>query len=116
MHRAIRRISMIPLRTDAECSSLSPDQTRIAYEKRLETQTGGMWLAVSDPRTGQESLLAKIRSVDDQAEWFASNRLLHGLRRLRFEATASDVWVVPADGTRAPTVSIPQASSPAVVR
>jgi hypothetical protein len=108
---------MVALRTDAECLSLSPDQSRIAYKKRLESKARGVWrLAVLDLRTGQESLLAETRRVDDQAEWLDNNRLLYGLPGPRAEATTSDVWVVPADGTGETTVVIPEASSPAVVR
>ena len=108
---------MTSLRTDAECPSLSPDQTKIAYKKRLDSKARGVWrLAVLDLRTGQESLLAEPRSVDDQVEWLDDGRLLYALSRPGSEATTSDVWVVPADGTGAPTVFIPEASSPAVVR
>ena len=45
-----------------------------------------------------------------------SNRLLYGLPRPRSEATTFDLWVVRAVGTGAPTVFIPEAFSPAVVR
>ena len=117
MRGSIKEKSMVSLRTDAECPSLSPDQTKIAYKKRLDSKARGVWrLAVLDLRTGQESLLAETRSVDDQVEWLDGNRLLYGLSRPGSEATTSDVWVVPADGTGAPTVFIPEASSPAVVR
>ena len=75
-----------------------------------------MWrLAVLDLRTGQESLLAETRSVDDQVEWLDNNRLLYALSWPGSEATTSDVWLVSADGTGAPAVFIPEASSPAVV-
>jgi Tol biopolymer transport system component len=115
MRGSIKDKSMVSLRTDGPSSS--PDQTKIAYKKRLERMTRGMWrLAVLDLQTGQESLLAETRSVNDQAEWLDSNRLLYGLPRPGSEATTSDVWVVPADGTVAHTVFIPEASSPAVVR
>jgi hypothetical protein len=117
MRGSIREKSMVSLRTDAECPSLSPDQTRIAYKKRLESKARGMWrLPMLDLQTGQESLHAETRTVDTQAGWLDSNRLLCGMPRPGSEATTSDVWVVPADGTGAPMVFIPEASSPAVVR
>jgi hypothetical protein len=79
---------MRSLRTDAECPSLSPDQARIAHRMRLESKTRGTsQLSVLDLRTSPGS-----------------------------EATTSDVWVVPADGTGDPTVFTPETSSPAVVR
>jgi hypothetical protein len=62
------------------------------------------------------SLLAETRSVDDQVEWLDDDRLLYGLCRPGSEATTSDVWVVPADGSGTAAVLIPEASSPAVIR
>jgi hypothetical protein len=116
MRGSLKTKSMISLRTDAECPSLSPDQTKIAYKKRLGTEERGQWrLAVLNLRTGHESLLAETRSVDDQVEWLDNDRLLYGLSRAGSEATTSDVWVVPADGSGTATVFIPEASSPAVV-
>ena len=80
MRGSLKGKSMISLRTDAECPSLSPDQTKIAYKKRLDSKARGVWrLAVLDLRTGKESLLAETRSVDDQVEWLDDNRLLYGL-------------------------------------
>ncbi len=117
MRGSLKTKSMISLRTDAECPSLSPDQTRIAYKKRLGSKARGVWrLAVLDLRTGKESLLAETRSIDDQVEWLDDDRLLYGLSRPGSAATTSDVWVVPADGSGTAAVFIPEASSPAVVR
>jgi hypothetical protein len=117
MRGSVKTKSMISLRTDAECPSLSPHQTKIAYKKRLGSQARGVWrLAVYDLRTGKESLLAETRSVDDQVEWLDDDRLLYGLSRPGSDATTSDVWVVPADGSGTAAVFIPEASSPAVVR
>ena len=117
MRGSLKAKSMVSLRTEAECPSLSPDQTKIAYKKRFNTKGPDAWrLAVLDLRTGEESLLAETRSVDDQVEWLDNNQLLYGLPRPGSEATTSDVWVVPADGSGGPVVFIPEASSPAVVR
>jgi hypothetical protein len=117
MRGSLKGKTMNSLHTDAECPSLSPDQTKIAYKKRVDSKARGVWrLAVLDLRTGQESLLSETRSVDDQVEWLDDNRLLYGLSRPGSEATTSDIWVVPADGTGSPAVFIPEASSPAVVR
>ena len=107
---------MRSVRTDAECPSLSPDGTRVAYKKRLGSNKPGEWrLAVLDLSTGRETLLAETRSVDDQAEWLDDHQVLYGLSRQGAEGTISDIWAVPADGTGAPRVLIAQASSPAVV-
>jgi hypothetical protein len=117
MRGSLKTKSMTSLQTDAECPSLSPDQTKIAYKKRLGSNARGVWrLAVFDLRTGKESLLAETRSVDDQVEWLDDDRLLYGLSRPGSDGTTSDVWVVPADGSGTAAVLIPEASSPAVVR
>ena len=67
------------MRTDAECPSLSPDGTRVAYKKRGDRATGEWRLAVLDLATGKETLLAERRSVDDQVEWLDDDRILYGL-------------------------------------
>ena len=108
---------MTSIRTDAECPSLSPDGTRVAYEKRLGGSKPGEWrLAALDLRTGQETLLAETRSVDDQVEWLDDQHLLYAVPRSGTEATTSDIWQVAADGSGEPQVLVPYASSPAVVR
>jgi hypothetical protein len=110
------RRQMQSLHPDAECPSLSPDGTKVAYKKRLGSTKPGVWrLAVLDFATGRETLLAETRSVDDQVEWLDNDHLLYGLSREGAEGTISDVWQVPADGTGAATVFLAQASSPAVV-
>ncbi|HEY5820700.1 MAG TPA: hypothetical protein VIT20_01900 [Propionibacteriaceae bacterium] len=113
---SLRQRTMTALRTDAECPSLSPDGTRIAYKKRLDQRAGTWRLAVLDLATNHETLLAETRSVDDQVEWFDGSRMLYALPRSGSEATTSDVWSVAADGSGAPAVLIEHASSPAVVR
>jgi hypothetical protein len=105
------------LRTDAECPSLSPNGTKVAYKKRLGNTTPGVWrIAVLDLATGQETLTTDLRSVDDQVEWLDDDTLLYGMPRSGAEATVSDIWRVPADGTGQAEIYIEQGSSPAVVR
>jgi hypothetical protein len=88
-----------------ECPALSPDETRIAYKRRV----GQAWrLHVLDLETGRHTPLAETRSIDDQVEWLDDERILYG--------HISDVWVVPADGSGEPRVYLPDALSPAVVR
>jgi len=98
---------------DAECPSVSPDGRKVAYKKRAGSPV--RWrFHVLDLQTMKETAVAEKRSVDDQVEWLDDDRLLYGLPR---EGTGeSDVWVVPADGTGAPAVLVPDAWSPAVVR
>ena len=117
MRGSIKDKTMTSLRTDAECPSLSPDGSKVAYKKRLDGSARGTWrLAVLDLRTGQETLLADTRGVDDQVKWLDDSRLLYALSRPGSEATISDVWAVTVDGTGEPVVFIPEASSPAVAR
>jgi Tol biopolymer transport system component len=100
------------IRENAECPSVSPDGTRIAYKYRVD---GVRWrLHVLNLTTGRDLQLAESRSVDDQVEWLDKKRVLYGLPR---EGSAeTDVWVVPAEGTGSPAVFIPYAWSPSVVR
>jgi hypothetical protein len=101
------------LADDVECPSLSPDETKVAYKKRAGGP--GTWrLHVRDLRTGTERALAEERSVDDQVEWLDDEQVLYGLPR--DDSAETDVWVVPADGTGAPRLLVPNAWSPAVVR
>jgi hypothetical protein len=113
---SIKTRTMRALRTDAECPSLSPDGRHVAYKKRLGNPTPGVWrLASLDLATGTETLLAETRNIDDQVEWRDDSSVLYSLPRTGTEATTSDVWQVPADGSGAPSVLVPYASSPAVV-
>ena len=105
------------MRTDAECPSLSPDGTKVAYKKRLGNPTPGIWrLAVLDLATGKETLTADPRSVDDQVEWLDDTSLLYGLPRTGADATTSDVWAGAGRRHRRAKIFIEHGSSPAVVR
>ncbi len=118
-HLAEGRLStrtVTTMRTDAECPSLSPDQTRVAYKKRGDRARGDWRLAVLDLVSGQETELAETRSVDDQVEWLDDDRVVYGLPGEGSDAAQTNVWVLPADGTGAPSLLIPNAWSPAVVR
>ena len=101
-----------------ECPSLSPDQRRIVFKKRLPLAAGLGWrLHVMDLRSGAVTPLAERRSVDDQAEWLDDSTILYALP----DASAptpmvTDVWRVPADGGGAPELLLEGASSPAVLR
>lgn len=107
--------TLTAIRTDVECPSLSPDGTRIAFKRHGDLPHGQWRLAVYDLRTGKETLLAETRSVDDQAEWLDNDRVAYGLPRDVSGSASSDVWVVPADGTGAPAILIPDAWSPALI-
>lgn len=93
------------LRDNAECPSLSPDGTRVAFKKRVSAT--GWRLHVLDLGTLRETALAETRSVDDQAVWLDNATVAYGL--------PGDVWSVPADGTGTPRLVIPSAASPVPV-
>lgn len=104
------------VRSDAECPSLSPDGTKVAYKKRGDRRPGDWRLAVMDVATGRETVLAEQHSVDDQVEWLDDATILYGLPGEGTAAAESNVWAVPADGTGSPRMLIAKAWSPAVVR
>ncbi len=99
-----------------ECPALSPDETRVAFKKRMPGSARAHWQPhVLDLETLEETPLAETRSVDDQVEWLDDDRVLYALP----EETGSpiaDVWVLPADGGGGPEIFLEQASSPAVLR
>ncbi len=96
-----------------ECPSLSPDGTRIAFKQAIGDDPAKGWhLAVLDLASGAVTMLAETRSVDDQAAWITNTSVGYGIPR---GAGDSDVWTVPADGTGAPRILIPDATSPAAL-
>lgn len=109
--------SLEAVAADAECPSLSPDGTRIAYKKVVAGSAGQtVWaLAVRELATGVETLLPATRGVDDQAEWLDDDTLLYGMPR-EGEAGTTDVWSVDARAGAEPVVLVPGAWSPAVAR
>ncbi|WP_319460318.1 hypothetical protein [Micromonospora sp. RTP1Z1] len=111
---AARRVTA--LREDAECPSLSPDRTRIAFKKHGDLPPGRWRLATYNLATGAETLLAETRSVDDQVEWLDSDHLIYGLPRSAEGTATSDIWQVPADGSGSAQLLVRNAWSPAVVR
>ena len=94
------------IRENVECPSLSPDNTRVAFKKRVPRL--GWLLHVLDLETLVEIQLAEQRSIDDQVEWLDDKHVLY--------AAGQDVWEVPADGSGEPKVFLHSAYSPAVVR
>jgi hypothetical protein len=97
------------LRRDAECPSLSPDGTKVAYKKRIG-RLGPWELAVLDLRTGEERRLPGTAGVDDQATWLDDGRL--AFAAVPKDATLASIHVVPADGSQPAVLTIPDATSP----
>ncbi|MGQ4385648.1 hypothetical protein [Streptomyces sp. SAS_270] len=103
------------LRPNAECPSLSPDNTRIAFKKKVSDDPSAPWrLYVLDLRTMRETALAETRSVDDQAAWLDDSTVAYALPGAG-GGRRSDIWSVPADGTGAARKVVAGGSSPVAV-
>lgn len=112
---SVSRRAVTTLARNVECPSLSPDETRVAYKKRV-TRGASLWREhVLDLRTLREVPLAEKRSVDDQAVWLDDRTLAYALPTDGV-VDSTDLWTVPADGTGAPRLLTPGASSPARLR
>ncbi|WP_240643898.1 TolB family protein [Antribacter gilvus] len=109
--------TLTTVRDGVECPSLSPDGTRLAFKHDADPGPEVHWTpAVLDLATGTVSVLdAETRNIDDQLAWLDDGTLLYGVPRTE-ESGVTDVWSLPADGTGAPAIAVPEAWSPAVVR
>ncbi|MFE0176478.1 TolB family protein [Streptomyces sp. NPDC059002] len=111
----MKKWSATALRQNVECPSLSPDNTRIAFKKRVRKGTSDPWrLYVLDLRTMRERPLAERDSVDDQAAWLDDGTVAYALPGR--DGRKQDIWSTPADGTGRPTLRVRGGSSPAAVR
>lgn len=97
----------------AECPSLSPDQTRIAFKKRLGG-AGGWWqLSLYDRSTrAVRALTGETDSVDDQVEWLDAANLIY----FRPTVDGNIIWRLPVDTGDKPQPFVHEGYSPAVVR
>lgn len=112
----VKERTLVAVRGNAECPSLSPDGTQLAYKTRVEGTPAGQWaVAVLDLATNRETVLPESRSVDDQVEWLDDDTLLYGVPRANAPGD-SDVWSIRVDGRSEPELAIEHAWSPAVVR
>jgi hypothetical protein len=97
----------------AECPSLSPDTTHLAFKKRLGGARGWWQLAVVDRGTlTGRALTGDTRSIDDQVEWLDGTSVIYFLPT----PAGNIVWRLRTDTDGPPQPFIHDASSPAVVR
>ncbi|MDQ1644658.1 MAG: hypothetical protein QOJ50_842, partial [Cryptosporangiaceae bacterium] len=122
------------VRENAECPSLSPDNTRIVFKKRVRASADKPWrLYVLDLESGTETPLAETQSIDDQALWLDNETVAYarsGVGDLDPSQVAGanpagadvgpaahwDIYSVPADGSGSPQLLVPGGSSPTLLR
>ncbi|MGX7824071.1 TolB family protein [Actinokineospora sp. 24-640] len=100
--------TMTTLRADAECPSLSPDESKVAYKKRAG-RLGGWRLFVYDLASGTETELPGSDGVDDQATWLDDHTLAYAKVPTGGVPT---IYASAADGTGTPRELVKAASSP----
>jgi len=99
----------------AECPSVSPDGTRVAFKVNVSTTSTAFWsIAVMDIATGAVTMMPDKRDIDDQVEWLDDSTLLYGLQNAKSPGDY-DVWQTAADGSGTASLMIRHAWSPAVV-
>jgi len=98
-----------------ECPSVSPDNLRIAFKKRIGPIS---WrISVLDLKTLTVRPLNEPRSVDDQLEWLDNDHVLYALSQNPNGSSAStDIWSLSIRGDGMPQILLKGADSPAVVR
>lgn len=101
------------VRDNVECPSLSPDGKRIAFKSAVDGDPAKGWrISVLDLASGSVTPLAEGRSADDQPAWLDARTVAYAIPR---GGGHSDVWAVPADGSGAARLLIPEAESPAAL-
>jgi hypothetical protein len=111
----VRAKSTMVMHENVECPSLSPDNRRIAYKKRVGSGTTLWRFYVLDLATmAEQPIAAEARSIDDQLEWLDDEHVLYAARRSS-QSAILDVWVAPVDGGLAHEF-LADAESPVVVR
>jgi hypothetical protein len=98
---------------NVECPSLSPDNTRIAFKRRVDDGQGPVtWrFSVLDLQTMREWPLAETRSVDDQMAWLDNGHLTYGVSDGSGNDPQVDTWEVAADGSGSPQPLAHEAAS-----
>lgn len=115
VHGNLAERTLTAVADNAECPSLSPDGTRVAYKKNSGTPDDPRWgIAVLTLTTEEEVVLPEPKNVDDQVEWLDDSTLLYGLAR-EGAVGDSDVWSIASSGAAAPSLFLEHGWSPSVV-
>ncbi len=103
---------------DIECPSLSPDEKHIAFKKRFGSGFDAWWQpAVLDLDTMKVRQLPEPKHIDDQIEWLDDGNILYAVgHSASATVRRADVWKLAIDGASPPSLFLPDAESPAVVR
>jgi hypothetical protein len=108
------------LRENAECPSISPDNTRLVFKKQVQGGSGprAVWrLHVLDLATMTEQPLAETRNIDDQIEWLDAHTILYVHPDEGPPATIRpDLWQLNLDDGSAPHRLATRALSPAAIK
>jgi hypothetical protein len=109
---------MTVLRDGIECPSLSPDNTRMAFKKRVSGSGLPTWrLHVLDLASLKDMPLVESRSVDEQVGWLDNSHVTYTKSDDTGPSPAvTNVWVVPADGGGEPVILLREAASATVIR
>lgn len=126
VHGDLDTRTLTGLQRDAECPSLSPDGSRVAFKVDVAPGASKLWqVAVLElsrdgtdamPGPGTRTMLSEgTRGLDDQVAWLDDDTLMYAVPR-EDAPGVSDVWSVDTDPAAEPAVLIRQAASPTVVR
>lgn len=104
---------------NAECTSVSPDGSKVAYKKRRISRPGETLVhwdaAVLDIASNKETVIGIESGFDDQLEWLDDQTLLFGLAR-KDTVGDSDIYSIRAKAGATPELFIEHAWSPSVER
>ncbi|WP_426734697.1 hypothetical protein [Glutamicibacter sp. 2E12] len=108
--------SLVSVASNAECPSVSPEGSKVAYKKRRAQPGLAHWdIAVLDLETRKETVIGLELGFDDQLEWLDEGTLLFGMPRAGAPGD-SDVFSIEAQANATAQLFIEHAWSPSVVR